>query len=274
VLGRPMGGVVTVLMLGALVLAVVRRQWLPLVLAGSALVVGLAAAALDVYPMGSTRHSIWMLTFTVPVLAWATATVLTSGRWRALALLASVAVLVVARRPVADAVGVPSAPWAASDRVLRRSDLLTLLDVVDPNARPRLEVMDQQTYDMLMPFYATARRAARPGPSDTFIHFAYGHRDIVVAQSWLLTAGPDSIDAPGNLRSLPSRVQRADPALGMASAKQVEVLVGGWRTQVVDQLLALQDSGVVVSHRLVPGLFTFVVDAEKLARRYGPSTPP
>jgi len=52
--------------------------------------------------------------------------------------------------------------------------------------------------------------------------------------------------------------------LGMTSARRVQVLVGGWRSDVVDQLLALEDSGVVTDHRMVPGLFAFLVDMERL----------
>ncbi len=36
--------------------------------------------------------------------------------------------------------------------------------------------------------------------------------------------------------------------LGMTSARRVQVLVGGWRSDVVDQLLALEDSGVITDH--------------------------
>lgn len=276
VLGRRMGGLVTVLMVGALVLAVVRRQWLPLVLAGSALVVGVAAAALGEYPMGSTRHSLWMLVFTVPVLGWATAVILTSGRRQALAFAAAVAVLAVA--PVGVAVGVLSTPWAPAERVLKRSDLLKVSSVVDPDARPRLEIMDQQTQYLLMPFFWKEQASAVDGPSDTFSYFAYGSREIVVAHSWALTTRADGTDVRGNLRALLSRVRLAAPRrLGMTSAKRVQVVVGGWPTEAVAGLLALADSGVVVSDKLVPGLSTFIVDPHGLARshdaRLGPSTP-
>ncbi len=89
----------------------------------------------------------------------------------------------------------------------------------------------------------------------------------MVVRSWLLTAGADGAQEESNLRSLADRADRSDPLLGMASARQVQVLVGGWRSNVVDQLLALEDSGVVTSHRLVPGLFAFLVDMERLNTR-------
>ena len=55
VAGRGLGGVVTVLMIAALAAAVASRAWLPVVVAGSALLVGLVAAAVGVYPMGAIR---------------------------------------------------------------------------------------------------------------------------------------------------------------------------------------------------------------------------
>jgi len=50
----------------------------------------------------------------------------------------------------------------------------------------------------------------------------------------------------------------------MGSAQEAQVLIGGWRSEVVDQLLALEASGVVTNYRLVPGLFAFLVDMKRL----------
>ena len=90
---------------------------------------------------------------------------------------------------------------------------------------------------------------------------------MVVVQSWFLTAGADGARDASNLRSLTDRVDRSDLLLGMASAREAQVIVGGWRSEVMDQLLALEDSGVVTNHRLVPGLFAFLVDMERLNTR-------
>ena len=210
-----------------------------------------------------------MLAFTVPVLAWAVGFVLTSGRtWAAVGVF-SVVVLLAAREPVGIAMDVPDSPWAAPENVLRRANLLQMLDLLDPKGAPspRLWVMDLQTYYLLLPLYFTERRAGRHGPEDTFFYFRYGKRDVVVLQSWVLTAGGAQEET--DLRSLADRVDRSDPLLGLASARRVQVLVGGWRSVVVDQLLALEDSGVVTSHRLVPGLFAFLVDMERLNAQEG-----
>jgi hypothetical protein len=225
---------------------------------------GLVAAAAGVYPMGATRHSTWMLAFTLPALAWAVGFALTSGRKWAVAGVAAVVVLVAARDGVGIAIDVPDSPWAAPERVLRRTNLLEMLDLLDPDGAPRLWVMDLQTYYLLLPFYVTERQVARSGPDDTFFHFRYGVREVVVVRSWLLTAGADGAREESNLRSLADRVDRFDPLLGMASAREVQVLVGGWRSDVVDQLLTLEESGVVTNHRMVPGLFAFLVDMQRL----------
>ncbi|GMR13416.1 MAG: hypothetical protein BMS9Abin29_1625 [Gemmatimonadota bacterium] len=269
--GRGLGGPITVLTIAALAAAVARRAWLPVVVAGSALLVGLVAAAAGVYPMGAVRHSTWMLAFTLPALAWGVGFVLTSGRRWAAVGVAVVVVLMAARERVGIAMDVPDSPWAAPERVLRRENLLQMLDLLDPAGAPRLVVMDLQTFYLLLPFYFTEREAARPGPEDTFFHFRYGARDVVVVRSWLLTAGADLAQEESNLRSLADRVDRSPTPLGMASASEVQVLVGGWRSNVVDQLLALEDSGVVTNHRLVPGLFAFLVNMERLN---APATPP
>ena len=62
-----------VLMIACLAAAVWRRAWLPVVVAGSALLLGLIAAAVGLYPMGSIRHATWMLAFILPALAWGSA---------------------------------------------------------------------------------------------------------------------------------------------------------------------------------------------------------
>jgi len=267
--GRGLGGPVTVLMIAALAAAVARRAWLPVVVAGSALLLGLVAAAAGVYPMGAIRHSTWMLAFALPALAWGVGFVLTSGRKWALVGVAAVVVLVAARESVAIGIGVPDSPWAAPERVLRRANLLVMVDLLDPEGAPRLWVMDQQTYYLLLPFYFTERQEARSGPDDTFFHFRYGKRDLVVVQSWSLTAGSDDAQDRSNLRSLTDRVDRSDLHLGMGSAREAQVIVGGWRSEVIDQLLALEESGVVTNHRLVPGLFAFLVDMERLNSQEG-----
>ena len=267
VAGRGLGGPVTLLMIAALAVAAARRAWLPVVVTGSALLVGLVAAAADVYPMGAIHHSTWMLAFALPALAWGIGFVLISGRRWVVAGVVAVVVLIAARESVAIGVGVPDSPWAAPERVLRRANLVTMADLLDPEGAPRLWVMDQQTYYLLLPFYFTERQEARSGPDDTFFHFRYGERDVVVVQSWFLTAGADGAQDESNLRSLSDRVDRSDLLLGMGSAGEAQVVVGGWRSEVMDQLLALEDSAVVTNHRWVPGLFAFLVDMEQLNTR-------
>jgi len=121
-----------------------------------------------------------------------------------------------------------------------------------------------QARDLLVPFFAAERRATAAGPEDTFFDFTYGKRDIVVVRSWLLTAGDSTADAASDLLTLPERVDRSDARVGMGSAEGMQVLVGGWRSEVVDRLLALEDEGVVTGHRVVPGLFAFLVDPRRL----------
>ena len=264
VAGRGLGGPVTVLGIAAFAAAVALRAWLPVVMAGSAWLVGLVAATAGIYPMGSIRHSTWMLAFTLPALAWVVGFVLTSGRrWAAVAAVA-VVVLVAARESVGIGMGVPASPFAAPERVLRRANMMEMVDLLDPEGAPRLVIMDLQTYYLLLPFYSAERQEAWHGPDDLFFHFRYGERDAVVVQWWLLTAGPDGAQNSSNLSFLTDRVDRSNLLLDMGSAREAQVLVGGWRSDVVDQLLALEDSGVVTNYRLVPGLFAFLVDMERL----------
>ena len=214
--------------------------------------------------MGPIRHSTWMLAFALPALAWGIGFVLTAGRTWALAGVAAVVVLVAGRESVAITTGVPDIFPPAPERVLSRANLLAMEDLLDPQGAPRLWVMDQQTYYLLLPFYFAERQEARSGPDDTFFHFRYGKRDVVVVQSWFLTAGSEGAQDDSNLRSLTGRVDHSDLFLGMGSAQEAQVIVGGWRSEVIDELLALEETRVVTNHRLVPGLFAFLVDMERL----------
>lgn len=264
VAGRSLGGPATVLMVIAVVVALVHHQWLPVVVVGSALAVGLLGSLAGVYPMGATRHSTWLLAFTLPAMAWLVGLTFTSGRRWAAAGVVGLVLLGIGGGALGAAVGVDDSPWAAPERVLRQDDLMEVLDLLDPDGAPRLMVMDLQTYNLLLPFYYSQRQQAEGPPDGSFFHFRYGRRDVVVVGSWLLTAGAERAGAVENLRSLAKRTQLTSPQLALGTAREVAVLIGGWRSEVVDQLLALGDSGVVTGQRMVPGLFAFMVDMVEL----------
>jgi hypothetical protein len=253
--GRGLGGPLTLLMLATFLMAAAGREWLPIVVAGSALVVGLAAAAVGVYPMGATRHSTWMLAFILPSMAWTLGLAFSSGGRGVLGLVVA-AVLFTGREEVGSWVGVPASPWAPTERVLRYANLTGMLEMMDPEGAPRLVVMDQQTFYLLLPFYYVERREARAVPEMGISHFSYGRREVVVIQEWLLTGG--------GLRRLAGDLDGVGAPSALASSGRAQVLVGGWRSEVVDELLALEESGEVLSHRLVPGLFAFLVDWQSL----------
>jgi hypothetical protein len=253
--GRGLGGPFTVLMLATFLTAAAGREWLPVVVAGSALAVGLVAAAAGVYPMGATRHSTWMLAFTLPAMAWTLGLVFSTGR-RAVLGAAAAAVLFVGRQEVGGWLEVPASPWAPTERVLRRANLTGMLELLDPDGAPRLVVMDLQTYYLLIPFYYVERREARAAPELGISHFSYGRRELVVIQDWLLTGS--------GLRDLARGSDGAGTGPVLGPSGRTQVLVGGWRSEVVDELLAMEESGEVLSHRLVPGLFAFLVDMERL----------
>ena len=177
-------------------------------------------------------------------------------------------VLIAARESVAIGVGVPDSPWAAPERVLRRANLVTMADLLDPEGAPRLWVMDQQTYYLLLPFYFTERQEARSGPDDTFFHFRYGERDVVVVQSWFLTAGADGAQddqqpevferSGGPLRSLSGH------GIG-AGRRRWSWVAGGPRSWINFWPSRTRRWSRTIAW--VPGLFAFLVDMEQLNTR-------
>ena len=274
-------GPMAVLLLTALVLAVARwRRDLAVLVAGG-LLVAVAAAAAGLYPLGSTRHALWLLAFTVPPLGWVGASIVeeASGRAR-VAWGGGVLLLVALGGPVGSLLGADRAPWAPADRVLRQDDLGTMMDVLDPAASPDLLLMSDQTFYLFTPFYPADREEAVFAPDSSAFHFPYGGRRILVSRAWDFTlgelarsgrasasdpasviAGATSTAPSSDLLAFLEEAERTFPDLQLPSRDRAVVLVGGWRPAFVDRLARRPE---VRSYRGVPGLHAFVVDLSEM----------
>lgn len=262
-------GPLALLTIAALVWAT-RRNPIVAILGGSGLAIAVAAAGLGVYPMGSTRHSIWLTFVLVPALGWLVATLWTalggSRRWAAIGI---VALLAAAGGPVGSAIGAERAPWAPPDQVLLQEDLTRMIAVLDPNEGPPLLIMSAQTFYLLLPFFPGERETAEFSPDRRHFHFGYGNRRVLTTEAWDFTAGPDAGDAAHVQRVL-REAASAFPALEIPTQDPAMLLVGGWRPAFIDELTALADEhGFVRSSVFVPGLFAYVLSVDGLMGSFG-----
>ncbi len=239
------------------------------VLLGSGLFVALIVASLGAYPLGSTRHSAWLLIFTAPALGWIVAYALSRGGRAGVLWSAALVLLVTMGGPLGRVIGVDQAPHPAPERVLRQANLAQIVDLLDPGEEPELMVMSMQTYYLLLPFYTREREQVVRSEDGRMFHFRFGERVVLVSESWNFTAGFDPTVA-SHLTGTLSRATEAFPNLGIQNMAQAVLLVGGWRPTLVDQLASASErEPFIVSRRNVPGLFAYLLDVPPLFDAFG-----
>jgi 4-amino-4-deoxy-L-arabinose transferase-like glycosyltransferase len=183
----------------SVVFSLASRRWL---VGGTALALFASASALSLvrlYPLGCTRHDLYLALAVVPVLAIALADALGRGALaRRVAVVAALAALVAARDPLARALGRPPLPWRAHPELgLARTDVVEwLAPRLSEIARmPGVLWMDQFTSYTLMPLLA--RDPAQPAAPARALGFAdehalrvfrYGESDVVVGSAWFFSA--------------------------------------------------------------------------------------
>jgi hypothetical protein len=264
-------GPAAIALLGALVYAGARREWRLLVAGGTAIAIGVIAATLQLYPMGATRHSVWLMTFTLPLIGWFCASLLdvprgARGTLGVLALILST----LFGGPLGSAIGIQRTPWAPDDLFLRRASLAQVMPLLSSDARPELVVVPEQAFYLLLPLWARERETATVSADGSAFHFQWGQRRVLVSRYWDFSApaeeGSASVHrADGRFalhigRFLESS-NRSFPELGISDRDEALVAIGGWETAFVSQLKALRgDPPLIRAAREVPGLHAFVVD--------------
>lgn len=240
------------------------------VLVLGAIAVGAVAAATNLYPLGATRHSTWMMAFAVPPLGWFGARCMSLTRPRSVAVSGVVVALLAAGGPVGRLLGADQAPWAPTDRVLRSEDLSRMIGTLDPEGEPELMIMSSQTFYLLLPFFPRERERADHSPDGEMFVFPYGTRWILVGEAWQLTADPHALRGDHLARIL-FEAGEIFPELRMEERERAVLLVGGWRPPLVDELTSpSMPEPIVLDWRYVPGLFSFVLDLTSIRRVWGP----
>ncbi len=233
------------LLLAAIATSAARGERLVAVLAVGGLGVAILASVLGVYPFGPSRHNAWLTVFTIPPLAWLAGLVASAPRGRAAAGLAGVAAVIAAGSAAEGAAlgrGAES-PMARSnateEKVLRRVDLAALtVERLDPDRGPGLILMSEQSYNLMMPLFAGARRAGPPSADADLFRFRHGTREVVVLRQWDWSGISD-------VQSVLERIAGAAPEPAGSLPDEILVVAGGWGSVLLAQVPELDRLGVI-----------------------------
>ena len=248
------------LTLGALGLAAWRCEWTPLIVGASGLLIATAGATAGLYPFGATRHTSWLLVLVVPLLGWSLTMMFSSGRRIAAASAAALAVIWLGGTGIGGLLGT-GIPVELNEHVLRRGHLGAMSEVLDPKAPPSLVFMSVETYQLLLPLYASERQAARRSRDGALVHFEWGARDVIVFPTRDFTARPDQVGYPNHLYTVAQKAAVEFPDISVQDVNSILVLAGGWRSQGMTDLAEMvRSSESLGTGMAVPGLIAVELD--------------
>lgn len=250
------------LFLLGLVALLMQRRWAPALLGAGVAGAAAIAAALELLPLGSTRHSVYLAAFTVPVMAAPPAALWARG-WRLWLPAAALAGVIVAWPAVPRA-------WLGADQLQTRNPaehvtsahaVRRTLEAIEPwTHEPNLIVVDRQTFYFLAPIFHRLSSPDRHGRGAVLAGFRWGEADVVVSQAWTLRVGPGGRDAPGHLRHFLGRADRALPGLQIRNREAGALLFGGWNVERYAALEAHAQPSRVEGWRVEPGLVRARID--------------
>ena len=257
-------GPMALLIVIGLVVALVKGPRSLGVIGLGALAMGVFAAAIGAYPLGSTRHSMWLAGFVVPPIGLLVAKGIEGPQRVRTGALAACAALLVAGGPIGDLMRAPDAPWAPSDLVLTQDNLTQMVGALDPVEGPPVLVMSAQTFYLLLPFYVQDRESAVFSADSSAFRFAYGDRQVLASAAWDFSTRP-GVPATVGLGDFLQTAEFAFPELGLDGTLDAMLLIGGWRPPFVREFGALaEEHDFVRAGNSVPGLFGFIVDVPPL----------
>lgn len=251
-----------ILFAAGLVMLIARRR-LPFALLVSGVVAtAVAAAMLQLLPLGSTRHSAYLGIFTLPVVAAPIGLMWDRSRRQA----------AVAAGLVAAAVIWPAAPRlltgaqrldtrSLNEHVTSAAAVRTRIAEIEEWTRePMLIVIDRQTFRFLAPIFHSLSSPDRHGPGAVLAGFPWGRADVIVSQAWTLRVGAQRPFTRGHLAEFLDRAERALPHLQIQHRRNGGLLVAGWNVPDYAVLAPTAGPTVVRDFDLEPGIATARID--------------
>jgi hypothetical protein len=236
------------LLLAAIAVSVTAHDRVAGVMCAAALSIALLASALGVYPFGPSRHNAWLLVFTLPTLGWLASRITARGPRVALVAAGTLVAIFAFAGSLERPLGARTTRTnATEEKVIRRADLAPLVvDQLDPHTGPRLILMSEQTYDVLMPLYAREREDVVMSSDSALLSFPYGSRRVVVARKW-------DWDGVADVRTVARSLATTLPEFVPRSDESVLLVAGGWGSSVFPSLTELGEEGAALRGSAVMG---------------------
>lgn len=227
-----------ILLLAAVCVSAFSRDRRVSVLTGGALLLAVLASYAGLYPLGPTRHNAWLVVFTFPAVGWLVGRVVDRGRVAALVASGAVVGALILGGPIETALGgYPPAGSTAEERAIRRDDLQPfLVERLGPTGEHRIVLMSFQTFNLLMPLYATERQELIAGSRPDVFAFPYGSRDVVVVGQWDWAAWAD---VGVVINALPTRL----PSIAGNRPDEILLVAGGWESNLFGEALQVGSNG-------------------------------
>jgi hypothetical protein len=277
--GGPYDALAVLLLAVGLVVTAVERQVLLLALALGALVLAVVVSALELFPFGACRHSLYLMVFLIPCLANALRVLVVGRSVRHVIAGAMLALLLVHPQPLRRALGTPAIPSRAHvEHVTPRRVLEAAAPRLDrARATPGIVLVDQQSYFTLMPWFHPARltlrsaraaggalpledetdsAASRPQALDEVSRFRWGAAEVLVSPAWRLRADRRQPEREDHVLGFLRQVDRVWPDLALAERRDATLFFAGWGARFYQPLSTLDEQlggGCVSAFRLEQG---------------------
>jgi hypothetical protein len=245
--GPRLGAVATLLFLvGIGALSWRRRFGLPgFVLA--ALVLAGSLSVFERYPLGASRHSLYLAVVLVPCVAEGLHFLLVRRAREAVLAGALLAVLCVFPAPLRAVLGTP--PLRITPEKVTPTEVARRYADVVESARGEASVivLDKQTYFMLMPYLAMpypheVRDAPETVGQRRAGRVAWGDSSLLVSSAWNFTLDPRNVRAPTHLMSFLESAAASFSDLDLRQRHDGLLLFGGWGAPLYGKLEALDRS--------------------------------
>lgn len=270
--GPDFEGPAAVLFVAGLVIAARRRRHWLYALPLAVLLVALLAAAMQQYPVGCSRHSMYLCTVIYPTAAFALGSGLLASGGHCLGTIAGAILLLLLREPLSAIDGAREVP-PVQEQILRRESLVEMEQVLaGVRQSPGLIIMSQQTYYFLVPKYRTEREAREWSGDRAYFHFKWDQAQVAVNFSgWNMTLDPSAADTDRHFYRFLDRLDREVPDLGVRRQAPAVLILGGWGSPLAGHLQELdrrlpEQSRLIGRGAGVPGLIVFEYDTRSFMR--------
>ncbi|MHC5063523.1 MAG: glycosyltransferase family 39 protein [Planctomycetota bacterium] len=241
-LGEDYAGAGMLLFLLGLVFAGLGRAWASLSIVLGCLVVAMIMAILEQYPLGHSRHSIYLLPVILIPISQAVGLPLRKPLKVSLVWVVLLGLVALFPRTLNGFSGVDAVQFSRVGEQLSKWDTMDRVRriLMDEQEKGRVMIMDDKTLHVMIPIFRPdwRRFRRRPGPP-LYSHFRWGDCWVIYSGTWSLHAGIGDRDESKSLEALVNAVDRRLPQIGIKENEDVLILNAGWSRPLAADLKKL-----------------------------------